>query len=236
MVTPAAYLLFYRRRSSVPLGGPRFQSIMDKFDNASSGDDENMSEAGEGQRLDIGSSQIGSSSALSGAEATPLLGSLGLASNAKGARATPDLDLELSPPPYQAPSEAGTDNIELDEDFNKPTTGYLDFGRDNNKGTSIRASVEDEGIGGMSGRNPWDEPNWNWTSIQDHGGGGVVELPRGTANSSDTDANSMGPGVPDHDEHMSFESTAEYTEPPEPAAYELPPETSMDGVEPDDPI
>ena len=212
---------------------------MDRFDNPSQGDDENMSDAGEGQRLDIVSSRIGSSSALNGAEATRRLGSRGLASDAKDAPATAAAAAEAdvvdpSPPPYQAPSDADTDNIELDDDFNKPTSGYLDFGRD--KDTSIRASVEDEGIGGIGMRHHWDEQNWGWTRIADHDDSGTVELTRRTANSSDTDANSMGPGVGDRDEQMSFESAAEYTLPPEPAPYELPPEATMDGVEPDDPI
>lgn len=33
VVTSAAYLLFYRRRSDGPLGGPRFAKIFEKFDN-----------------------------------------------------------------------------------------------------------------------------------------------------------------------------------------------------------
>lgn len=32
VITTAAYLLFYRRRSSGPLGGPRFQQIFEKYD------------------------------------------------------------------------------------------------------------------------------------------------------------------------------------------------------------
>ena len=39
VVTNAAYLLFYRRRSSEPLGGPRFKEIMAKFDNEDSDHD-----------------------------------------------------------------------------------------------------------------------------------------------------------------------------------------------------
>lgn len=61
IVDSSAYLLFYRRRSDVPLGGRRFKEIIDAFDNPPS-DDEN-SKAGEGQRLGEGSSPTGSSSA-----------------------------------------------------------------------------------------------------------------------------------------------------------------------------
>ena len=67
MVTSAAYLLFYRRRSDVPLGGPKFQEIFERY---SQGPVEDMSESGEGQRLGQGSSQRGSPSASTGAGLT----------------------------------------------------------------------------------------------------------------------------------------------------------------------
>jgi ubiquitin carboxyl-terminal hydrolase 4/11/15 len=60
-------LLFYRRRSDVPLGGPRFQQILQDFDNppdALLADD--VSESGEDQGLVANSSLRGSSSALTG--------------------------------------------------------------------------------------------------------------------------------------------------------------------------
>jgi ubiquitin carboxyl-terminal hydrolase 4/11 len=67
MVSKAAYLLFYRRRSVTPLGGPRFREIMERFDTRSEEDE--STESGEGQRLVVGSSLTGSSSAGIGAEA-----------------------------------------------------------------------------------------------------------------------------------------------------------------------
>ncbi|KAI1375036.1 UCH-domain-containing protein [Hypoxylon crocopeplum] len=76
IVDPSAYLLFYRRQSEIPLGGPRFQQILEKFMDPDSSDSE-LPNSGEGQRLDEGSSQNGSSSALQGAEATRLLGKAG---------------------------------------------------------------------------------------------------------------------------------------------------------------
>ena len=67
-MSSAAYLLFYRRRSAVPLGGPRFQEISDRFDNTFNEEDE--PESGEGQRLGQGSSHRGSPSASTGAGLT----------------------------------------------------------------------------------------------------------------------------------------------------------------------
>lgn len=69
IVDSTAYLLFYRRRSSEPLGGPLFREIVERFVEQS--EDEELPDSGEGQRLgEGGSSQSGSSSALQGAEAT----------------------------------------------------------------------------------------------------------------------------------------------------------------------
>jgi ubiquitin carboxyl-terminal hydrolase 4/11/15 len=59
-------LLFYRRRSSGPLGGPRFAEILDKYNNV---DEDETADSGEDQRLDGGSSLNGSSSAGRGAAA-----------------------------------------------------------------------------------------------------------------------------------------------------------------------
>ncbi|KAH7329234.1 hypothetical protein B0I35DRAFT_456639 [Stachybotrys elegans] len=71
-VTSAAYLLFYRRRSKGPLGGPRFVEIFEQYDKV---DDDDAPESGEDQRLDGGSSLNGSSSAGTGAAAAhPQLG------------------------------------------------------------------------------------------------------------------------------------------------------------------
>ncbi|KAF3021131.1 CSN-associated deubiquitinating enzyme Ubp12 [Neopestalotiopsis sp. 37M] len=61
IVDVTAYLLFYRRRSDSPLGGPRFKEIIEAFDN--SGSDDDAADSGEGRRLDEGSSPTGSSSA-----------------------------------------------------------------------------------------------------------------------------------------------------------------------------
>ncbi len=65
IVSAGAYLLFYRRRSETPLGGPRFKEIVDRYNNPPEPlEDEN--ESGEDQRLVADSSLRGSSSALTG--------------------------------------------------------------------------------------------------------------------------------------------------------------------------
>ncbi|RYP15060.1 hypothetical protein DL765_005954 [Monosporascus sp. GIB2] len=81
IVDSSAYLLFYRRRSDVPLGGPRFREILERFHGESS--DTDLPDSGEGQRLGEVSSLAGSSSAFQGEEATRLDGSRG-GSNANG--------------------------------------------------------------------------------------------------------------------------------------------------------
>jgi ubiquitin carboxyl-terminal hydrolase 4/11/15 len=47
VITSAAYLLFYRRRSSGPLGGPRFKEILDKFDKEADHSENEMTESAE---------------------------------------------------------------------------------------------------------------------------------------------------------------------------------------------
>ncbi|KAI4205787.1 MAG: hypothetical protein LQ348_001138 [Seirophora lacunosa] len=66
VVSSAAYLLFYRRRSEHPLGGPFFESLMSGTEESAANSQptsRNASPTGEGKRLDD-SSRIGSSSAL----------------------------------------------------------------------------------------------------------------------------------------------------------------------------
>ncbi|GJC86757.1 putative ubiquitin carboxyl-terminal hydrolase 12 [Colletotrichum liriopes] len=46
VVTRAAYLLFYRRRSEGPLGGPRFKKIFEKFDKAGEDEEEDDTDSG----------------------------------------------------------------------------------------------------------------------------------------------------------------------------------------------
>ncbi|RMD43389.1 hypothetical protein DV735_g1702, partial [Chaetothyriales sp. CBS 134920] len=62
VVTAAAYLLFYRRRGSYPLGGPRLQRLLVEADSEQQAESRETSPAGEDRRLG-GSSHNGSSSA-----------------------------------------------------------------------------------------------------------------------------------------------------------------------------
>ncbi|KAL0473073.1 hypothetical protein QR685DRAFT_569187 [Neurospora intermedia] len=91
VVSPAAYLLFYRRRSDKPLGGPKCEEVAQRY---SLDDNEEMLDSGEGQRLGHGSSLRGSPSASNGAGQTLLRGEVGSVSG-RG----PSGDSEL--PSYQ---------------------------------------------------------------------------------------------------------------------------------------
>ena len=77
----AAYILFYRRRSSKPLGGPRFEEMftaddpLDQGETGSSPSSRTGSPSGEGQRLE--DSSRGFSSAYLGQEATHQAGNGG---------------------------------------------------------------------------------------------------------------------------------------------------------------
>jgi ubiquitin carboxyl-terminal hydrolase 4/11/15 len=77
-VSQSAYLLFYRRRSDGPLGGPRFQEILTNFDNSQDPSEDELAGSGEDQGLVGNSSLRGSSSALTGVEAARHQASRGL--------------------------------------------------------------------------------------------------------------------------------------------------------------
>lgn len=83
VVTKAAYLLFYRRRSNGPLGGEYLERVTEMAHDGQAADSDSQSESrtgspsGEGRRLG-GSSRNGSSSALTGAGATHQAGDGGL--------------------------------------------------------------------------------------------------------------------------------------------------------------
>ncbi|KXX75992.1 putative ubiquitin carboxyl-terminal hydrolase 12, partial [Madurella mycetomatis] len=131
VVTSAAYLLFYRRRSEVPLGGPKFQEIFDRYSNQTDAGDEDMLDSGEGQRLGQGSSHRGSPSALTGAGLILPQGSRGLASIT---------DTEL--PSYQA-SIVNAGEADDDGEMGAP----LPWSAHETLRNSIEGDGEDEGIG-----------------------------------------------------------------------------------------
>lgn len=141
IVTNAAYLLFYRRRSDIPLGGARFQGIVEKF-NTLNAADEDMQDSGEGQRLGQGSSLRGSPSASTGAGLTLPQGKLGLVnSQADPAGESPnDADLEL--PSYQ---QASLDRA-MDGDDDAEMGPDLPWNRQETLRNSIEGDGEDEAI------------------------------------------------------------------------------------------
>ncbi|KAI8248309.1 putative zinc protease mug138 [Colletotrichum sp. SAR 10_98] len=147
VITKAAYLLFYRRRSDGPLGGPRFKEIFDKFDKGGEDDEEGDTSSGEDQRLAGGSSLTGSSRLGTGAEATLPRGNRGLASSTM---ATVSRETEDELPPYEGSSSTnvGSENIQN--------------------------SIEDEGIGmtdNFAGSNGFQATQtWNWNSLSSNDG------------------------------------------------------------------
>lgn len=123
MVTPAAYLLFYRRRAPHPLGGPFFEQIISAANNLtpqSQPTSRTASPAGEGKRLDDSPSRNGLSSALTGAGATHQAGGGGLAVATLAAQPRTGVDDEL--PSYSSsmnPSDQPRptlESMEMDED------------------------------------------------------------------------------------------------------------------------
>ncbi|KAK3939915.1 hypothetical protein QBC46DRAFT_436430 [Diplogelasinospora grovesii] len=113
IVTNAAYLLFYRRRSKIPLGGPRFQEIFERYNNQTSAD-EDMLDSGEGRRLGQGSSHCGSPSASTGAGPILPRGNLGSASG------HPDLRIRLTPAKAAAVAAAISGNATGNDDADQP--------------------------------------------------------------------------------------------------------------------
>ncbi|KAI9813938.1 MAG: Ubiquitin carboxyl-terminal hydrolase 15 [Thelocarpon impressellum] len=118
-VTAAAYLLFYRRRSEKPLGGPDLERMMDEArhesESQTSSRASSTSPAGEGQRLDD-SSRTGSSSALHGVGATLRAGG-GLAGGSRTTRGGSE-GSGGEPPAYTSGTLAGEpypERMQLDE-------------------------------------------------------------------------------------------------------------------------
>ncbi len=230
VVTAAAYLLFYRRRSQVPLGGPRFREIVDRCNNGDSSDDDldDMSESGEGQRLDIGSSRLGSSSALKGAGATLRLESPGLVASgasSKTLNTNADADQDYLPTYQQAGGASG--DVDDDDDV-QPLLGssMLSFG-DPTKDAMIRRSIEaDEGIEMGCQETGWGQQPWSFERVEAEA---LMASDEGHNSSDDTDVNSMGPGVSDRDrdDKADYGPPEGYSAPPaaddEFAQYELPP-------------
>lgn len=159
VVSQSAYLLFYRRRSDVPLGGPRFQQIFRDFDNPAERSEDDASESGEDQGLVGNSSLRGSSSALTGVGAAhhqPNRGS----PDGEGTKTINPSALEKLPA-YEAHEE--------EEDAAPLLVGDAIM----NDGIGLHASIEDEGIDMAMGYNDLNYSSraglishaWNFRSL-----------------------------------------------------------------------
>ena len=172
VVTQAAYLLFYRRRSEVPLGGPRFKEILDAYDNHQDSQDEDAGDSGEDQGLGGNSFLSGSSSALTGAGAAHRRPNHGSAS--AGMTTVSPAQLE-SLPAYKSHEEHDDDAAPL-----------LTQDAVMNDGLPIDSIEEDEGIDmndegmsynnmnyntmGSSGAGPYGSTTWDFAGLANQRG------------------------------------------------------------------
>ncbi|KAF5978409.1 hypothetical protein FCOIX_5922 [Fusarium coicis] len=193
-ITSAAYLLFYRRRSSTPLGGSRFRVISEKYKNSEENSEEE-GEVGEGQRLGEGSSLIGLSSAGIGAVATRHLGGRGSNRITVTSLAGPD-DEDEDLPPYDGANGMG----------------------------SIHSTVEDEGVDVNGSYQRLDNKSlnlvqgWNFEGLGDSGAEDSTGADFGSDDVQlDSSADERGLSqFDDHDTIMTGQDPAEGE--PEPAA------------------
>ncbi|KAL2024662.1 hypothetical protein VTK56DRAFT_6863 [Thermocarpiscus australiensis] len=225
LVTSAAYLLFYRRRSEVPLGGPRFQEIFERYNSQSAAADEDMSDPGEGRRLGQGSSHRGSPSALTGADLILPQGSRGLAKLA---------DPEL--PSYQTSVGIAADADDDDTDMG----AQLSWSNQETLHNSIEGDGEDEGIGlsdydsaGMAGMTSVIGPsNWSFNNLNSKAGSEVTgdggDIASDVAQNDSSSVNGdVFDDTADMERILRVQPGSEYTEPSEQDAdfpgYDVPP-------------
>ncbi len=230
VVGSSAYLLFYRRRSDIPLGGPRFQEIFDRYERQTTTDDD-MQDSGEGQRLGQGSSLRGSPSALTGAGVTLPQGNRGLG------RIQPDLDSgESEPPLYQAST---TNAIDAEDDTEMGMPPWSQTGTLHN---SIEADGEDEGIGlpdfsnaGPGMASVLNASGWSFNGLSEIGGGDDdmgSDVAQGDTSSMEEDdaVHIHTDGDPSQILDLD-EPGSDYVHPPEPqppySDYEIPPAPTL---------
>ncbi|OBT99530.2 CSN-associated deubiquitinating enzyme Ubp12 [Pseudogymnoascus verrucosus] len=169
VISSAAYLLFYRRRSDRPLGGPRFEEILARFDNPPATSEDESSGSGEGQRLGADSSLRGSPSALTGVEATRQAGHGSVTGTTAGTTVATRSVTNTSIVPPSA-IDSPPDYKDALEDDGAP---LLERDAIMNDGIEMRDASGDEAIdlgsaydgdfpgarvGGM-------EPNWNFSAL-----------------------------------------------------------------------
>ena len=175
VVTSAAYLLFYRRRASKPLGGPFFESMRPGGDDPESDDPSTRNHsrngspsalAGEGKRLDD-FSRNGSSSALIGVGAAHQAGGGGLEDNqtlkgkmmaARESSGLPDYSQELHD------GEQTLESMEVDDEQVRPLQGVADAQRQQWDFSGLPAADPVEDV---------DEPLFDDASIKAVSSGGT---------------------------------------------------------------
>ncbi|KAL6716978.1 hypothetical protein ACLMJK_004891 [Lecanora helva] len=160
VVTTAAYLLFYRRRSSTSLGGPFFEQFMTTPNNLDCNSQPNSrlaSPAGEGKRLD-GSSRNGSSSALRGVGAAHQAGDGGSLDGTGVLRVRKGIDDDDpvdSLPAYSMRDPRGTLNP---RDLHEQTLESMEMDEDEGIG------LDDEPRMGWTGPLQYENPTWAFGS------------------------------------------------------------------------
>ena len=179
VITSAAYLLFYRRRSPPTLGGPSFDRLLSATDNETSDSQPTSrapSPAGEGRRLDD-SSRTGLSSALRGVGAAHQAGGGGSADAIRITKVRKGIDDD--------------DPVDGLPTYSEQDTGETLDPRKLQERTLESMEVdEDEGIGGMDeGSHPmwrgplqYENPTWGFGS---NGRAPVQNSPRGSGEDAD---------------------------------------------------
>lgn len=169
VVTPAAYLLFYRRRSERPLGGESLEEIVHEANKPVDSDESQTesganSPAGEGRRLG-GSSRNGSSSAFPGVGAAHQAGDGGLQAERQAKS-----DDEL--PDY-------SDGLRLGEKSLQGHSGTYDVLDTDDERMDDRFPTSLSGLG--------DSALWSFDRASDSGPSGVTVAPPGSSYDGDED-------------------------------------------------
>ncbi|KAL7627005.1 hypothetical protein AAE478_003781 [Parahypoxylon ruwenzoriense] len=212
IVDSSAYLLFYRRRSQVPLGGPRFRPILEKFADHGSSEDE-FPDSGEGERLGEGFSQNGSSSASQEAGTTYQQGKA-------GGNSTMDFVLN------RAGNDWGLGEIRTVDDVLLANTSQ-----------GVHRSIEeDEGIDltqdttRSAGFNPLTGNSWNFENIMGEGADLEQDSPLDSGAATDEaqhDSSGDERVLSPRNMDLEFEPDLEPTYPGM-SHYELPPQPEID--------
>ena len=161
VVTSAAYLLFYRRRSDTALGGPFLERLMSEVHSSESKPTSRAtSPAGEGRRLDD-SSRVGSSSALRGVGAAHQAGGGGSEEGAGvliARKGIDDNDLVEDLPAYSLRDNQRTLNP---RDLQGSTLESMEM--DEDEGISMEENVGPSWQGApMLGG---DQPQWSFATV-----------------------------------------------------------------------